>query len=129
MAEEFQESEVIFGEINGEDSPPPQGWKISSSSTTTSRKKLKAAPAGKENSTPMKIPAAGRNIAWLRYLDAELDGDDHGEMVPPHIIVGRRVAGKMMAFSICSGKGRSLKGRDFCEVRNLILRMTGFLEN
>ncbi|GFP91241.1 hypothetical protein PHJA_001268100 [Phtheirospermum japonicum] len=44
---------------------------------------------------PVSIP---ENERWLRFV--EDGGDDGGEMVPPHVIVGRRVAGKMMAFSV-----------------------------
>ncbi|XP_076940945.1 protein S40-1-like [Bidens hawaiensis] len=50
------------------------------------------------------------------------------EMVPPHMILDRRSAGKA-AFSLCSGNGRTLKGRDLSEVRNSVLRMTGFIES
>lgn len=52
---------------------------------------------------------------------------EDGKIIPPHVIVGRRIAGKM-AFSVCTGNGRTLKGRDLSQVRNSILRMTGFLE-
>ncbi|KAH1099076.1 hypothetical protein J1N35_015997 [Gossypium stocksii] len=57
----------------------------------------------------------------------EADELEGGELVPPHVILERRVAGKM-AFSVCSGNGRTLKGRDLCQVRNSVLRMTEFLE-
>ncbi|KAH1063490.1 hypothetical protein J1N35_028477 [Gossypium stocksii] len=57
----------------------------------------------------------------------EADELEGGELVPPHVILERRVAGKM-AFSVCSGNGRTLKGRDLCQVRNSVLRMTGILE-
>ena len=49
------------------------------------------------------------------------------EMTPSHEIVKRRVAAKM-TFSVCMGNGRTLKGRDLSQVRNSILRLTGFLE-
>lgn len=53
------------------------------------------------------------------YSDDSDDGDDFmREMVPPHILVSKRIA----------GEGRPLKGRRLSEVRNSILRMTGFLE-
>ncbi|KAH1148450.1 hypothetical protein GLYMA_15G226000v4 [Glycine max] len=48
-------------------------------------------------------------------------------MTPPHEIVKRRVAAKM-AFLVCTGNGRTLKGRDLSQVKNSILRLTGFLE-
>ncbi|KAL0011500.1 hypothetical protein SO802_006608 [Lithocarpus litseifolius] len=78
------------------------------------------------NSLPVNIPGSifhhhGDNNS---FEDDELEDE---EMVPPHVITGRRVAGKM-AFSVCTGNGRTLKGRDLSKVRNSILRMTGFLE-
>ncbi|KAA0052585.1 Senescence regulator [Cucumis melo var. makuwa] len=63
----------------------------------------------------------------MEELDEEWNSEDNNNIVPPHVIIGRRVAGKM-AFSVRSGNGRTLKGRDLSEVRNSILRMTGFLE-
>ncbi|WOL14643.1 hypothetical protein Cni_G23424 [Canna indica] len=65
-------------------------------------------------------------------VDDDVDGDDYGDdgkshVIPPHVIVARRIADKM-AFSVCVGNGRTLKGRDLSYVRNSILRMTGFLE-
>ncbi|URD94428.1 hypothetical protein MUK42_31181 [Musa troglodytarum] len=33
-----------------------------------------------------------------------------------------------LAFSVCIGNDRALKGRDLSRVRNSILHMTGFLE-
>ena len=64
-----------------------------------------------------------------RYTDDEEYSDDGGRiMVPPHLIVGRRMEGCQMAFSVCTGNGRTLKGRDLSRVRNSVLRLTGFLE-
>ncbi|KAG8380116.1 hypothetical protein BUALT_Bualt07G0160200 [Buddleja alternifolia] len=40
---------------------------------------------------------------------------DDGKLVPPHVIIGWRVTGKMMVFSVCTGNGRTLKGRDLSE--------------
>lgn len=123
MAEEFEESEVVFEEINVNEEHSDGGCDFQSTrSEKAKRKKLKMT-----NSVPVSIPENVSRNAWLRYVDPDSDGDD-GEMVPPHVIVGRRVAGKMMAFSVCTGNGRTLKGRDLSEVRNSILRLTGFLE-
>ncbi|KAG5613858.1 hypothetical protein H5410_013682 [Solanum commersonii] len=114
MEEEFQESEVIFqenieNEENDRDYYEIQNWDLMSSNfkNSQSRKRLKQI----SNSVPIN----------------EEYGDDR-EMVPPHVITGQRIAGKMTSFSICSGYGRTLKGRDLSQVRNSILRMTGFLE-
>ncbi|KAK4733132.1 hypothetical protein R3W88_007393 [Solanum pinnatisectum] len=139
MEEEFQESEVIFQE-NIENEENNQDYyefqnrdSISSNSRNLqSRKRLKQI----SNSVPISIPDnLSRNNLWFKHVknnesnffEDEEYGDD-GEMVPPHVITGRRIAGKMMSFSICSGYGRTLKGRDLSQVRNSILRMTGFLE-
>ncbi|KAH6759466.1 hypothetical protein C2S51_019701 [Perilla frutescens var. frutescens] len=112
--EEFQESDVVFREFDADDDrrlgTPPTACGEPRRSTAAS-------------SVPVNIPVSAppRN-AWLRCAE---DSSDDGEIVPPHVIIGRRVAGKMIALSIC---GRILKGRDLSEFRNLILRMTGFLE-
>ncbi|KAG9158022.1 hypothetical protein Leryth_000192, partial [Lithospermum erythrorhizon] len=90
------------------------------------RKKLN----NKNNKTcslPLKIPDGNR---WFEYVDYDDEyGGVGGEFVPPHLIVRQRLAGEMMGFSVCIGKGRTLKGRDLRQVRNFILRMTGFLES
>ncbi|XP_073128697.1 protein S40-1-like [Henckelia pumila] len=127
MAEEFQESEVMFQENLGVHeecnniNPASAAYLNNSVDCSKGMRKKMKLMREKNCSVPVNIP---RN-AWFGY--AVDDGDD-GEMVPPHIIIGRRVAGKMMAFSVCTGNGRTLKGRDLSEVRNSILRKTGFLE-
>ncbi|XP_015168173.1 uncharacterized protein [Solanum tuberosum] len=139
MEEEFQESEIIFhenieNEENDRDYYEFQNRDLISSNSRDlqSRKRLKQI----SNSVPISIPDnLSRNNLWFKHVknnesnffEDEEYGDD-GEMVPPHVITGRRIAGKMMSFSICSGYGRTLKGRDLRQVRNSILRMTGFLE-
>ncbi|KAE9594558.1 hypothetical protein Lal_00037524 [Lupinus albus] len=131
MAEEFLESEVIFSdhynhrivERNLDDMElvaVPQK-KISQGMRCTNNsnggKKMMA------NSLPVNIPE--RMLRW----SMEEEEDDDGEMkVPPHVMVERRISGGKMAYSVCTGNGRTLKGRDLSQVRNTILRMTGFLE-
>lgn len=130
--EEFQESEVIFQEdmvnssIEKEDEDDVVECRLSRNHENPKRRKKKKKT---DNSIPVDIPG---NRTWgvqCVELDFFNDDDDGGELVPPHVIVGRRriFAGKM-AFSVCSGNGRTLKGRDLSQVRNSILRMTGFLE-
>nr|XP_023927545.1 SKI/DACH domain-containing protein 1-like [Quercus suber] len=77
------------------------------------------------NSLPVNIPGSIFHHGDNNSFEDEEREDE--EMVPPHVITGRRVAEKM-AFSVCTGNGRTLKGRDLSKVRNSILRMTGFLE-
>ncbi|KAI5670728.1 hypothetical protein M9H77_11092 [Catharanthus roseus] len=136
MAEEFQESEVVFEQNAGIEENEEYNFPVKFNSgelirnSKPKRKKLRR----KKNSVPMSIPENFSNSSWIHCVDSdffddddEIDGDD-GEIVPPHVIIGRRIAGKMMSFSVCTGNGRTLKGRDLSEVRNSILRMTGFLE-
>ncbi|ONK81974.1 uncharacterized protein A4U43_C01F34820 [Asparagus officinalis] len=74
---------------------------------------------------PVNIPST-RPSAWSVYSDEETATT---EAVPPHVLVsGRRSVGDKAAFSVCSGHGRTLKGRDLRHVRDSVLRMTGFLE-
>ncbi|KAG8365582.1 hypothetical protein BUALT_Bualt18G0120400 [Buddleja alternifolia] len=127
MAEELEESEVIFRE-SVEDEDGSYNEDRGSISISNSRSKNAKRQKTKADSVlPVSIPENVSRNSWLRYVEAEVDGDD-GEMVPPHVIARRRLDGKMMAYSVCSGNGRTLKGRDLSEVRNSILRMTGFLE-
>ncbi|CAI9782111.1 unnamed protein product [Fraxinus pennsylvanica] len=135
MAEEFQESEVIFQEnFEYEDFEEYSNVQVHLNSrefpriTKGRRKKLK----NKKNSVPVNIPENANGNSWFQCVDSDFFDEnigDDGEMVPPHIIIGRRLAGKMLAFSVCAGiNGKRLKGRNLLEVRNSILRMTGFLE-
>lgn len=120
--EEFQESEVIFPDDFDSRSPSRR-----ESRNRGKRRRLTASVA-KISSVPVSIPVSAARIECFNCAEAEYDYGGGGEMVPPHVIVGRRVAGKMMALSICTGKGRVVKGRDLREFRNLVLRVTGFLE-
>ncbi|XP_062208573.1 protein S40-1-like [Phragmites australis] len=72
---------------------------------------------------PIEIPAASGARVDEREASRE-DQSDDGEVVPPHVLLERRRA----AFSMCSGQGRTLKGRDLRRVRDSVLRMTGFIE-
>ncbi|KAI6703529.1 hypothetical protein NL676_012665 [Syzygium grande] len=89
-------------------------------------KKKKAKKKRMTNSPPVDIPETFIRAPESDYAFEE--GDDKGGFVPPHLIVGRRAAVRM-ASSVCFSHGRTLKGRYLNEVRNSILRMTGFLES
>lgn len=57
------------------------------------------------------------------------DDDDGGDMIPPHEWLARKLArSQISSFSVCEGRGRTLKGRDLSRVRNAILTKTGFIE-
>lgn len=141
MEEEFQESEVIFTDhvdccqgnsYSGRHEKDRhrvltlESRDVSCNANKKSRKTKPRKPAA--GSVPVDIP---NNVFRLADLEHDLEGefDDEDELVPPHVIVGRRIFAGKMAFSLCSGNGRTLKGRDLSQVRNSILRMTGFLES
>ncbi|KHN47364.1 hypothetical protein glysoja_020232 [Glycine soja] len=124
MAEEFTESEVVFPDHRAvhdwvvEMAPQPQRKERGRSGEERENCRRRAA-----NSMPVSIPErTGR-----RHFGSAEEEAEEEEMTPPHEIVKRRVAAKM-AFSVCTGNGRTLKGRDLSQVRNSILRLTGFLE-
>lgn len=93
-----------------------------------------SAPARKfQQSAPVKVPiliAAGAS----RRRNADdfagvVDDDDDEEMLPPHEIVARGSGvSPKTTFSVLEGVGRTLKGRDLRQVRNAVLRQTGFLD-
>ncbi|CAN1283390.1 hypothetical protein LINPERPRIM_LOCUS18341 [Linum perenne] len=107
-AEDLHESDIIFSDKSA--------YRETTSSPDQRSLKKRKQKKTAANSPPVNIPKS--NV--FRYDESE-------ELVPPHVILGRRLAGKM-AFSVCTGNGRTLKGRDLSQVRNSVLRMTGFLE-
>ncbi|KAG8490101.1 hypothetical protein CXB51_015806 [Gossypium anomalum] len=113
--EEFQESDVIFPDatLNGR-APLPSDELID-------RRRFLSKTV---RSVPVNIPLHQRSTIVFDYGG---DLDEDREIVPPHVILERRIAAKT-AFSVCTGNGRTLKGRDLSQVRNSILRLTGFLE-
>ncbi|CAM8979631.1 unnamed protein product [Rhodiola kirilowii] len=124
MAEEFQESDVIFSVEYDSSSSGSNVYNFNSlgQSKVRARKQRK-----KQNnvsvSVPIRIPS---NMSNCSSTDSEEDEED--QVLPPHLIVARRFE-ERMAFSVRAGYGRpALKGRELSEVRNSILRMTGFLE-
>ncbi|KAL6573847.1 hypothetical protein OROHE_001389 [Orobanche hederae] len=88
---------------------------------------LKDLRPARKGSSPVEIPDRSRipkepkNTWW--------DDDDDDEVVPPHEFLARRIRTSQAAYSMCEGIGRTLKGRDLCNLRNAILAKTGFLES
>ncbi|KAI3510505.1 hypothetical protein L1887_17554 [Cichorium endivia] len=127
MADEFQESDIFFQTnaagiaIGLQDTNNRNTHQLSKFSDCNKPKREKKQPEKMKNkSVPVNIPEnfSRRSRSYQCY-------EEEGEIVPPHVIVGRRrLAGEMG----CSGIDRRLKGRELSEVRNSILRMTGFLE-
>ncbi|KAI3495404.1 hypothetical protein L1887_37742 [Cichorium endivia] len=125
--EEFDESDVVFTGNNVDDGDRCLTCFADSDPEESRRAKRKKVEKKKTKLKAMDIP---ESFALFQYMEPSLfeyGDEDEEEMVPPHVIVRRRVTAKM-AFSVCSGIGRTLKGRDLSEMRNSVLRMTGFLE-
>lgn len=87
-----------------------------------------------QQSAPVKVPIMPpsrfprrRDVDELAVLDD--DNDDGEELLPPHEIVARGSGvSPRTTFSVLEGVGRTLKGRDLRQVRNAVLRQTGFLD-
>ncbi|KVH97085.1 Senescence regulator [Cynara cardunculus var. scolymus] len=120
MDEEFDESEVTFAEVEAHGMQENHTeWKDDKLKTKSKKKK-------KEHSVPINIP---KKIPCVKYVESDLFEDDYGNeiIVPPHVILGRRVA-RQVAYSICSGCGKTSKKRELILVRDLFFRFTGFIE-
>lgn len=125
MVEEFQESDVIFSDEYDSSSSYGTHKFNFNNRVQLDRNKVRGK---KQNSVTLSIPICiPSNISVRTDSDSD-DDDDDDDVLPPHLIVARRIE-ERMAFSIWSGYGRpALKGRELSQVRNSILRMTGFLE-
>uniref|UniRef100_A0A0D3A011 Senescence regulator n=3 Tax=Brassica TaxID=3705 RepID=A0A0D3A011_BRAOL len=128
MSEEFDEFDIIFSDsffrtrrrddMNEKENRPVGFQENSKNKPRRSKTAPLPSPAAFSTSLPVNIPG---NVVQ-RYTDDEEYSDDGGRiMVPPHLIVGRRMEGCQMAFSVCTGNGRTLKGRDLSRVRNSVL--------
>ncbi|XP_010924682.1 protein S40-1 [Elaeis guineensis] len=114
--EELYEADVMW--------PDNHDRPMGGSNGYTSPKRMRERAERAASAAPVEIPRARRGSA------GESLGDEEGaaELIPPHVLVSRsRTVGKV-AFSLCSGQGRTLKGRDLRHVRDSVLRMTGYLE-
>ncbi|CAM8994795.1 unnamed protein product [Rhodiola kirilowii] len=116
MAEEFQESDVIFSDEY--DSSSNGSSNKYNFNYCRSKAKNKQRKKQKSGSVPIRIPKNGTSFSLS-------DSDEDDEILPPHLIVAKRLNAEGIVFG---GYGRALKGRELSQVRNSILRMTGFLE-
>ncbi|XP_039122971.1 uncharacterized protein LOC120259437 [Dioscorea cayenensis subsp. rotundata] len=120
--EEFYESEIMWPEINSDRRRKQATHIVSTTLALNKSTKLN------HRTDAINIP-----IKWQGSLhEYNIDDDElisgNSEVIPPHILAERRRKTEKMAFSLCSGQGRTLKGRDLKHVRNAVLRMTGYLE-
>ncbi|CAL4909267.1 unnamed protein product [Urochloa decumbens] len=149
--EEFQEAEILWpGSNDHHDNNDDGVEKTGSTAAISTGSKPPASPP--ELSAPVEISRRKRRCRpWAApeyaTFDQETGGSDGEEgdgctddpkqrsakglvVVPPHVLLARRrlLGGRTAAYSMCAGKGRTLKGRDLRDVRNLVLKMTGFIE-
>jgi Senescence regulator len=81
---------------------------------------------GSTTSTPIAIPSTSSTVLLSdrsNWLEECTD-----KPVPPHVLMSRKRNTENLAFPLCSGQGRTLKGRDLSDVRDAVWRMTGFLD-
>lgn len=136
--EEFQEADILWPG-SGEQQQDISNNSGSDATSIVLPSKLMASPP--EPSAPVEISRRKRRCrpwasdqAMLDEITAVIsdndeDKDDLTRIVPPHVLVARRrLGGRTAAYSMCAGKGRTLKGRDLRDVRNRVLKMTGFIE-
>ncbi|KAK1268225.1 hypothetical protein QJS04_geneDACA008337 [Acorus gramineus] len=124
--EELQESDMFWSNDNRPITSSTRSWPSPKRNNSNTQKT--------KESEPIEIPRNNKR-PWkkLEFCNSHRETSEEEEEeylgVPPHVIVSRRMkSGGRMAFSVCAGHGRTLKGRDLRRVRNSILRMTGFIE-
>ncbi|PIN17106.1 hypothetical protein CDL12_10232 [Handroanthus impetiginosus] len=83
-----------------------------------------------QQSAPVNVPMMRRKPRNGEFDDVDGGNDaDDEEVLPPHEIVARgSLRNQNTTFSVLEGVGRTLKGRDLRQVRNAVLRQTGFLD-
>lgn len=120
MGEEFDESEVTFADVKACSKQENHiGWQQNKFFTKSKKKKMR-------HSVPLSIP---ENISSSRYVESDLFEDDYEDevIVPPYILLRRRVL-RSIAYSFWKGHGKTSKGREQNQIKNLIYRFTGYLE-
>jgi Senescence regulator len=135
--EEFHEADILWpGELGR---CCKECMKIDAHSRRTRTEHYMPVPAA-------SIPSLSKNYVtntnkYMRHTDDADDFNDHigvadpdsdygthtRDMVPPHILISQKHTDNMV-FSVCTGHGRTLKGRDLSVMRDSIHRLTGYLE-
>ncbi|KAK4710910.1 hypothetical protein R3W88_005423 [Solanum pinnatisectum] len=134
MAEEFQESEILFPQehemelqnsADEEEEEAEFGFQVRhyNNKVFMIRKIIMKQDV---ESTPINKASLFMEKKYNYFKDEYIDDDD--EMVPPDMIIKRRITRRKMAFSICIGYEGTLRRRNLIQVRDLILRMIGFIE-
>lgn len=122
--EELLESEVMWPEKLHADAVC---YKTIASATDQHTRALNHSNGGIP-STPITIPSTPNTVLWHDQRNLLKEEEFTDDQVPPHVQVSRKRNTGKLAFPLCSGQGRTLKGRDLRDVRNAVWRMTGFLD-
>jgi hypothetical protein len=136
--EEFQEADILWpGSGDGEQQQDRNIGVVDDGDATSLIVPSKLVSPPPAPSEPVEIISRRKRRCrpWASehaMFDDEDTTDGFATDAPPHVLVARRrrlVGGRAAAaYSMCAGKGRTLKGRDLRDVRNRVLKMTGFIE-
>jgi hypothetical protein len=137
VGEELSEREVLWPEARHGAPAPASALGFLSSSMAPELSRSRLPSSAGYCSRPVDIPGAARLPRGRAGADLADDDDEEeeeaddgccGAMVPPHLMVSRRLSDgeAAVAFSLRSGPGRAR--RDLSHLRHSVLRMTGFIE-
>jgi Senescence regulator len=123
--EEFLESEVLWPETCSESTFSEE---MKSNSTNRHHRQGSRHGNGSIPSSPITIPCSSdlHNSHESRKWRNEEECPE--SLVPPHVMMSRKSNGGKMEFSLRSGQGRTLRGRELWHIRNTVWRMTGFVD-
>ncbi|KAB1221467.1 hypothetical protein CJ030_MR2G007590 [Morella rubra] len=131
--EELQESEVIYPDNDRlrhyhhqlDDDTCVDDQEMAHQKTRVLRKNTSKINRNFEKRIASSLPVNIPESIYRHAINDDLEeGPDDGKMVPPHVIIDRRLIRKMSSVFMTG----NLKGRNLSKVRNSVLRMTGFLE-
>jgi hypothetical protein len=129
--EEFQEADILWpGSGDGEQQQDRNIGVVDDGDATSLIVPSKLVSPPPAPSEPVAIISRRKRRCrpWASehaMFDDEHATDGFPTDAPPHVLVA---GGRAAAYSMCAGKGRTLKGRDLRDVRNRVLKMTGFIE-
>lgn len=126
--EEFLEAEVLWPETFSSDSTFSEEMK--SNRTNNRHGHGPRHGVGSTPSSPITIPCSSSDL-HLAHESRKWSHDEEectDNVVPPHVMMSRKSNNGKMAFSLRSGQGRTLRGRELWHIRNAVWRMTGFVD-
>ncbi|KAD2087000.1 hypothetical protein R6Q59_008768 [Mikania micrantha] len=126
MTDEFEEADVMFVHVEVS-TKHDNFFKFEKHELSVLKRRRRRKRKTKISSVPIDIPENKSNLCKDLTLESDLfeEDDDTSEdqMTPPHVTRrGRKTPENVVAYSICTRPGETLKIRDF------IFKITGFLE-